>query len=177
MTSPVAPLPPLRRILAAALLVALLDGLAAVTFYAWILHVTTPTRIFQGIASALVGPAAFEGGLPMILLGLLMHTGVALGWSTVYAITWSRWPALRALTGSTRGAVLVGVAYGPAVWFCMRFLILPLTHAYLQPVTSWRFLAMIGIHMIAVGTPIALLLRQAGFPSATRAAEPSHAGA
>ena len=49
MTSPVAPLPPLRRILAAALLVALLDGLAAVTFYAWILHVTTPTRIFQGI--------------------------------------------------------------------------------------------------------------------------------
>ena len=177
MTTTVAPLPPLRRIAEAMLLVALLDGLAAVTFYAWILHVTTPTRIFQGIASALVGPAAFEGGLPMILLGVLMHTGVALGWSTVYAIAWSRWPALRALTRTTRGAVLAGIAYGPCVWFCMRFLILPLTHAYLQPVGSWRFLAMIGIHMVAVGTPIALLLRQAEPRPGTRAAEPSHAGA
>lgn len=177
MTATVAPLPPLRRIAEATLVVALLDGAAAVTLYAWILHVTTPARIFQGIASALVGPAAFEGGLPMVLLGVLMHTGVALGWATIYAIAWSRWPALRALTGTTRGAVLAGIAYGPGVWLCMRFLILPLTHAYLQPVGSWRFLAMIGIHMAAVGTPIALLLRQAGPLPGTRTAEPSHARA
>ena len=177
MRPPAVPLPPLSRLAGAALLVALLDGLAAVTLYAWILGVTTPVRIFQGIASALVGPAAFEGGVPMLLLGLLMHTGVALGWATVYAVLWANWPALRARTATAGGALLAGALYGPCVWLAMRFLILPLTHAYLQPVTSWRFLAMIGIHVVAVGTPITLLLRAPGAPGTSPAVEPSHAGA
>ena len=160
MTATSAPLPPSRRFAEATLLVALLDGLAAVTFYALILHVTTPARIFRGIASALVGPAAFEGGVGMVVLGLLMHTGVALGWVTVYAVLWSRWPALRELTRTARGAVLAGVLYGPCVWFSMRFLVLPLTHAALPPVASWRTLVMIGIHMGAVGVPIAVRVRE-----------------
>ena len=45
---------------------------------------STLTRLWQGVASVLLGPAAFAGGARTTLVGLLLHCTVALGWSAVF---------------------------------------------------------------------------------------------
>ncbi len=67
----------------AGLLTGLTDGLFAsvlnVAFYD-----STVTRLWQGVASTLLGPSAFERGTESALIGVLMHFGVAFGWSAVF---------------------------------------------------------------------------------------------
>ena len=50
------------------LVVGILDGLDALIFFG--LRGAQPTRIFQGIASGLLGRSAFSGGLGTALLGV-----------------------------------------------------------------------------------------------------------
>ena len=54
---------------------------------------STVSRLFQGVASVPLGPAAFDGGAPTVALGLVMHFGVAFGWSAVFLllVTRSAW--------------------------------------------------------------------------------------
>lgn len=148
------------RIVWAGAAVALLDGLAAVLLYSVILRLTTPLRVFQGVSRGLLGERATEGGLATGLLGVAMHCTVALGWAALYAVVYARWRALRRWTASTGGALAVGMGYGIVVWLSMRFLVLPLTSAGLVPVRSLRFLYMVLIHMVVVGPPIALIVRE-----------------
>src|SRR5713226_274768 len=45
-----------------------------------------PMRLLQGIASGLLGPKAFSGGLATALLGLLCHFLIAFGAAAVYLV-------------------------------------------------------------------------------------------
>src|SRR5882757_7546194 len=62
----------------------------------------TPIRLLQGIAAGLLGPRAFEGGLPTALLGLLCHFFIAFGAATVFFL------ASRSLSFLVQHAVLSG---------------------------------------------------------------------
>jgi hypothetical protein len=146
-------------VLRAAALVGVLDGLFAIAMYVWVLHLTTPVRLFQGIARSLLGPAAMEGGTPAAMLGVAIHFGVAYGWTVVYALLLSGLPWLREQVRDRRGAIGVGVLYGMIVWTTMDLLIVPLTRTSATPFLSWYSLVQLLGHPLSVGLPIALLVR------------------
>lgn len=150
----------LARTLAAGAAVGVLDGAAAWLLYVVVRQTTTTERLFQGIAHAAIGDAALGGGAAMAALGVLVHFGVAYGWATAYALLHRRWRALRTLTRATGGALVAGVALGAVVWVAMSLVVLPLTHAQPAPPRSTAFLTMLAIHMVVVGPPITLLVRE-----------------
>jgi hypothetical protein len=82
----------LSRLVLAGLLTGIVDGMfssvLSVAFYG-----STATRLFQGVAATLLGPDALNGGTRTALIGLLMHFGVAFGWSAVFLVlvTQSSW--------------------------------------------------------------------------------------
>ena len=73
---------------------------------------STLTRLWQGVASVLLGPAAFAGGARTTLVGLLLHCAVALGWSAVFLALYLAWPRLRRALASPRGVLAVAALTG-----------------------------------------------------------------
>src|SRR5260370_15735488 len=69
-----------------------LDITAALVVYGYL--GVKPMRLLQGIASGLLGPKAFDGGLATALLGLLCHFFIAFSAATVYFVAT---PAFRPL--------------------------------------------------------------------------------
>ena len=95
------------------LLTGVVDGLfsSALSVFA---YGSTVSRLFQGVASVVIGPAAFDGGVPTVLVGVLMHFGVAFGWSAVFLLVVTRAEWIRSLLASWRGVVTVAALYGPS---------------------------------------------------------------
>ena len=151
----------MRRVLAAAGAVWLLDGLFATGLCLSMSPTCTVMRTWQGVAGALVGrPATFDGGAATFLLGLAMHFTVALTWASLYALAVSRWNALARFTATTGGAVVAGVLLGALVWCVMDFVVVPMTLNKPTPFGTaawWRLLAG---HLVVVGPPITLLIRR-----------------
>lgn len=132
----------------------LLGGLAAGvgdTLLACGMYRVSPVRVFQSVAAGLLGrEAAFGGGLKTAGLGLLLHFFIATTAALVYVAASSR---LRLLV---ERAVPCGLAFGVAVYFFMKEVVVPLSAARPIPFT-WT--AMTG-HALLVGLPIALLSRR-----------------
>src|SRR5258708_7917836 len=104
-----------------------------------------PMRLLQGIASGLLGPKAFSGGLATAVLGVLCHFLIAFGAAAVYLVV------SRALGFLIEHAVVSGVLYGLAVYFFLNRIVLPLSAAVQRPF-SFQMMFMSGvIHMFCVG--------------------------
>ena len=115
----------------------------------------TAQRLLQGIASGLLGPAAFEGGWPVAGLGLIIHFTIAGVWAAIFAFTTTRLAALSRVRSI--GAIsAVGLGYGALVWLAMDFVVLANSRARPVPVTSPAFWLQLAIHMVCVGLPIAM---------------------
>jgi hypothetical protein len=149
----------LDTILYGGLAVGVLDGLAAVVSSA--LRGTSPVRVFQYIASGLLGPASVDGGLATALLGVLFHFLIASVAAAVYYRASVGFPIL------IRQAVVCGMIYGVAVYFVMSRIVVPLSAARQFPFS----LTQVIIHILFVGLPVALLARG----SARTNLQPAHA--
>jgi hypothetical protein len=137
------------------------DGLFALTFYGGILGIPL-LRIFQPVASGILGKAAMEGGVATFLLGVLLHFVVAMCIATVYYLASSIWPFL------LKHAVVCGLIYGMLAYLGMRYVVIPLSAVPARHGTfhlSYFLTEMIG-HAFLVGLPIALIAAR----SARRAA-------
>lgn len=84
------------------LLTAVIDGLFA-SFLSAVLYQTTVARLWQRVASTLIGSSAYDGGTGTVLLGLLVHIGVAFGWSADFLLLVRRSPWLRDVVSSPYG--------------------------------------------------------------------------
>jgi hypothetical protein len=156
-------LPDARRVLAASLVVALLDGLYVVLVFAVPSDVVTAPRLFQGIAVPLFGPGMREGGWWTSALGAFLHTGVALVWSMVWALLLGRSARIRHFVQSLPQAIAIGVGYGVVVHLAMQCLVIPLTpHGTPGPLLSRPSLLVLLAHLLVVGPPIVLMLRTRG---------------
>src|SRR5438105_613736 len=115
----------LSRLVCAGLVTAMVDGLfsSALAVFA---YRSTVTRLWQGVASVPLGPAAFEGGARTTLVGLLLHGGVAFGWSAVFLALYLSWPQIRRAVASFGGVIAVAALYGPAIWLVMSLVVIPL---------------------------------------------------
>jgi hypothetical protein len=113
-----------------------------------------PVPLLQGIASGLLGPRAFQGGLATAMLGLLCHFVIAFGAATVY------FAASRAVPGLLQYAVASGALYGVAVYFFMSRIVLPLSAAARRPFSMKMMIIGVVIHIFCVGLPISLSVRR-----------------
>lgn len=154
----------LSRWILAGLLTGVIDGLfsgvLSVAFY----H-STVQRLFQGVASTLLGPEALNGGTKSFLIGLLMHFGVAFGWSAIFLLLYHRAASIRRILNTNSGVVKVASIYGPLVWMVMSLLVIPaLVHR--PPSLTIRWLVQFLGHFPFVGLPIVASI--AGFRSEKR---------
>lgn len=130
------------------LTVFVLDGLAASANSG--LRGVSPFRVFQYVASGLLGPASFEGGWATFLLGVAIHCLVAFSAAALYYLVSLKFPLL------IRRAAWCGAVYGVAVYFFMSRVVVPLSAARPGPFSF----AQLAIHVLCVGLPIALLARR-----------------
>ena len=136
----------------AGVLTGIVDGLfsSALSVFA---YGSTVSRLFQGVASVLLGPAAFDGGASTAALGVLMHVGVAFGWSAVFLLLVTRSAGIRRLLTSWRGVIAVAALYGPFIWMVMSLAVIPLfTHR--PPAITFRWWVQLVGHVPFVGIPI-----------------------
>jgi hypothetical protein len=139
------------KLVRAGLLTAISDGLFStvlVTFF----YGSTPARLWQGVASTLLGRGAFDGGIPTALVGVLMHFGVAFGWSAVFLFVVLRAGWVRSLLASPHGVVKVAALYGPFVWLMMSLVVIPLLVGHWTYSYRW-WIQLVG-HFPFVGLPI-----------------------
>ena len=141
----------LRRALIPAWLIAgTLDITIASTWY----PLTTGARvlrIYQGIASGILGARAFDGGLATAALGLACHYLIALIWTTVYFLAYPRLSLLRRSRGAS------AVVYGCFVSAAMTFVVLPLSNVGPRAFHLQGFIVATAILIIAIGAPLAVL--------------------
>ena len=102
----------IQAILMAGLITGLLDGLSAIAVSAY--FGAGPVRVFQGIASGLLGASSFQGGLPTAALGAACHFLIAFGAASVYYAASTRLPLL------TQRAIASGLLFGIAVYLFMN---------------------------------------------------------
>lgn len=143
--------PAVRAISFTGLIVGAMDIASALVMA--ILRGATPTRLLQFVASGLLGPRAFEGGLATAALGLALHFVVAFCVVIVFYV------ASRTLSLLREHPVPSGLAYGLVVFAVMNLVVLPLSaakprHALVPD------LIQIAIHMLIIGLPTALLIRR-----------------
>jgi hypothetical protein len=153
---------PLGRLLRAGLLTAVIDGLFS-SILSVAAYGSTVSRLFQGVASVLLGSEAFNGGLRTVAVGVAMHVGVAFAWSAVFlfVVLRSRW--IRGLLASPYGVVKVAALYGPFVWMVMSLVVIPtLTHR--PPTLSYRWWVQFFGHIPFVGIPIVAASRGGSAP-------------
>lgn len=141
------------RVVLAGLTVAVADMSWAV-LWARLARGVGAQRVFQSVASGVLGPAAFGGEWHTALLGLTLHVGVAFGWTLLFLVTLLWWPRLRAWVSTRRGAVALGLTYGALVWLAMDSIVLPLSRARAtSPAALWFWLQLL-THPFLVGLPI-----------------------
>jgi len=138
-------------ILAAGLACGVLDITAA--FVNWGLKGVAPTRVLQGIATGLLGRSSFEGGWSTAALGLACHFLVAFTATTVFYLASRRVPFL------TNRPFVAGPLFGIAVYLVMYWIVIPLSRQRPAPFSWTATITAILIHIVCVGTPIALAVR------------------
>src|SRR5258705_232372 len=82
-------------------------------------------RVWQGVASVVLGPSALQGGFRTVLVGVALHLCVAFTWTAVFLGLALLSERLRAIISTPGGVLAVAVAYGPLVWIVMSTLIIP----------------------------------------------------
>ena len=110
-------------------------------------------RMLQGIASGLLGPQSFEGGMATAGLGLAIHFLIAFTAASVFYV------GSRHISFLTRHAVASGLLYGIAIYVFMYWLVVPLVFAQARHSISRDVTAVI-VHMLLIGLPIALVVRR-----------------
>ena len=139
-------------ILLGGLAIGILDFLDASLFFG--LYAGAPfQRIWQGVASGLLGSeAARGGGWNTALLGILLHFVVAFCIDTVYYI------GARNVSFLIRHPIISGLVFGVLAHLVMRYVVVPLSaigtvNAYNLP----NFLNSVVGHALFVGLPVALI--------------------
>jgi hypothetical protein len=140
-----------RAIAVTGLIVGTMDIISAFIIALW--RGSTATRLLQFVASGLLGPQAFQGGMATAALGLALHFFIAF---TLVAVFYAARSSVRLVR---QHAVIAGLLYGLVVYAVMNLVVLPLSAARPRHSISGD-LIQIGIHMFVIGLPTSLLLRR-----------------
>jgi hypothetical protein len=141
----------LQAILLATLACGTLDAAAATTQAATV--GMKPQRVFQGVASGLLGPRSFERGWRTGALGVALHFVIACIISTIYVLASLHLPIL------LRHPLTAGGLYGIVAFAVMFFIVLPLSRRPKRPFNLKFAATQLLIHIVIIGWSIALSAR------------------
>jgi hypothetical protein len=119
----------------------------------------TPWRVFQYIASGLIGSKAFQSGWASFALGVVVHYAIALFWTAVFYVASLRVAIV------LRRPVLSGLIYGGVVYLIMNFIVLPLSgipHPG-KPITLASRINGVLALLFCIGLTISILMRRTLF--------------
>ncbi len=140
----------------------LLGGLVAGSFditYActfWYLkRGVLPSRVFQSVASGLLGDASFTGGWRSAALGLALHYFIATSMAVTYYLFARRWSDL------WEKPFVYGPMYGVLLYGIMNYIVVPLSAANPGSRNLLWVLLSIAVHALLIGTPCAVFARRA----------------
>ena len=145
--------PPLWKVIAGAtLLVGTLDISDAFIFYG--LRGVAPTRILQGIASGVLGRAAFGMGHRSALLGLFFHFFIAFCATSFFLFAARKLPL-------ARHPWLYGTLFGVALYLVMNYIVLPLSKIGLRPAPPLvPLINGVAALVLCIGIPLAFIARR-----------------
>jgi uncharacterized membrane protein YagU involved in acid resistance len=130
------------------MLCGMLDALAATLSFR--LRGVPPQRVWQNVASGLLGASAFQKGRKSAAIGLALHFTIALGAAGVFCLAATFVPLV------LRSPIIAGALYGVAVFLAMNLIVLPLSAMPKRPSNAAVFVTQIIIHILFVGLPISL---------------------
>lgn len=110
----------------------------------------TPERILRYIASALVGKNAAAQGYAMPLLGLLLHTLIAMLWVSLFFLVCTRYPGL---VKKRANAAVSALLYAVLIWAVMNRIVLPAAFGRPFPFEWEKALVATGILVVAISMP------------------------
>jgi hypothetical protein len=129
-----------------------LDISDALIFYG--LRGVSPVRILQGIASGLLGRAAFAQGGRSAILGLLLHYFIATTVATIYILASRRFPL-------SHRPLLWGGLYGVCVYIVMNYVVIPLSSIGPRPAPPLiPLINGVAALIFCIGIPTALIARR-----------------
>jgi hypothetical protein len=114
---------------------------------------------WKGVAGCLIGPAAREGGIEMVLLGIALHFFICFVAATLLYFILKKVPAL------PRQWLIVAVVYGIVFMLVMNYVVAPLSFAHrsIYPVESLPINAF--WHILLVGLTTAWFVTRALKPA------------
>ncbi len=142
-----------QPILLGGLIAGTLD-LTAACVYSWLRASVSPVRVFQSVASGVLGPESFTGGAKSAVLGVLLHFLIATVATTVFYFASRAWFFL------IEHPIVSGLLYGIPVYAFMNFVVLPLSQVTQRPQPWSSRLINLVILMFCIGLPIALIVRR-----------------
>jgi hypothetical protein len=140
------------------LFVAVSDMLFASALGMFVPPRVTAARVFQGVASVLFGKQALSPDGHWALVGLAMHFGVALFWSSIFLFVLLRSAAVRTAIRDGKG-FLVAALYGPAIWLIMSLLVIPAMVHHWPTIGLKYWVCLLG-HIPFVAMPMVLVNRE-----------------
>jgi hypothetical protein len=152
----------IRRLIAAGVITGITDGLFSSILVVAFCN-STVKRLFQGVASVILGSEALNGGNKTALIGILMHFCVAFLWSGIFLFLVFRLSWVRRTVASRYGIAKIASLYGPFVWIVMSCAVIPsLTHR--PPAITIRWWIQFFGHIPFVGLPIVALSTMRNLP-------------
>ena len=126
----------------------ILDGLATSTHFG--LKGIKPLRVWQGVASGLLGEPAFRQSWVSGSLGLFLHFVIAFSAAAVFVVACGLIPVL------ARGYWISGPLYGVLVFLAMNLIVVPLSARPKRPASTPDMIIQLMTHVFFVGLPIAI---------------------
>ena len=114
-----------------------------------------PSRVFQSVASGLLGDASFTGGWRTAALGLALHYFIATSMAVTYYLFARRWSDL------WEKPFVYGPMYGVLLYGIMNYIVVPLSAANPGSRNLLWVLLSIAVHAFLIGTPCAIFARRA----------------
>ena len=149
-----------RAILIGGAAAGILDAIDAIVAFKAVLGFD-PIPIYQFVASGMLGPSAFAGGVSTALVGVAVHFVIAFSAAAVFVLASTRFPVL------TERFVPAGAVFGVGVYaFMVNYVVIPLSLIPPSPFSLPLFLNGVLGHAAFVGIPIAYAARRALGPEA-----------
>jgi uncharacterized membrane protein YagU involved in acid resistance len=142
-----------KAIIWAGLLAGTLDIIAACTS-TYLQTGKPPQAVFRYIASAVFGKSVKDGGVEMIVAGLVFHYLVAFLFTIAFFVLY---PKLKFLS---KHIVITGLIYGILAWCIMSLIVIPMSNAAQPAFTLQMVITGMLFLMFFIGLPVALLAKK-----------------
>jgi hypothetical protein len=134
------------------LLLAVVDLLWAVVLS--LAYGDAPMTAFHGVAAVVTAPVWMPALEPTLALGLAVHFGVALAWTTLYIALQRNVGWLRHLSETRRGRLAIAAVAGPLIWAVMSRAVIPTMLGRAASAISGRWVVQLVGHAFFVGMPL-----------------------